>query len=254
MKSVIAIKGGLGNQLFQYAFCKYVKQFINKDVFIDKSWYINQNFGDTKREFFLDKYLWNTFSDCENNFSGFRKNLNSKLEDLISFLYKRNFLCKFQYYNGYWQDNFFAKYLTVNDFKNNFFEKIDFLEKDYLVLHGRFSDFDKSKLHYCLDKSYYKKALEKFNNPIKIYAISDDENRMKKIIDELPFEIEFVTLDEHNAFKLIYNAKGGVASNSTFCWWPVYLSKNSNWVFPKFILKKKTIYKKNLYIEKTKII
>lgn len=254
MKSVIAIKGGLGNQLFQYAFCKYVKQFINKNVFIDKSWYINQISRDTNREYLLDKYLLNVFGDYENSFSGFKKKVNSRLEKLINFLYKRNFLYKFQYYNGYWQDIFYAKYLTVNDFKNNFFEKIDFLEKDYLVIHGRFSDFDKSKLHYTLDKRYYEKALENFNDQIKIYAISDDEDRMRKIINELPFEIEFVELDEPSAYKLIYNAKGGVASNSTFCWWPVYLSKNSNWVFPKFILKKKTIYKKNLYIEKTKII
>jgi hypothetical protein len=254
LKSVIVIKGGLGNQLFQYAFYKYVKQFINKNVFIDKSWYINQNLIDTKREFLLDKYLINTFSDNENNFSSFKKNVNSRLENLINFLYKRNFLYKFKYYNGYWQDIFFAKYLTVNDFKNNSFEKINFLDKEYLVVHGRFSDFDNSQLHYTLDKSYYEKALEKFKYPIKIYAISDDEERMKKITNQLSFEIEFVKLDELNAFKLIYNAKGGVASNSTFCWWPVYLSKNSNWVFPKFLLKKKTIYKKNLYIENTKVI
>ena len=110
MKSVIVIKGGLGNQLFQYAFYKYVKQFINKNVFIDKSWYINQNLIDTKREFLLDKYLINTFSDNENNFSSFKKNVNSRLENLINFLYKRNFLYKFKYYNGYWQDIFFANF------------------------------------------------------------------------------------------------------------------------------------------------
>ena len=77
---------------------------------------------------------------------------------------------------------------------------------------------------------------------------------MKKIIDRLPFKIEFIKLNEFDAFRLLYNAKGGVASNSTFCWWPIYLSKNLNWIFPKFFLKKKTIYKQNLYIKDTTVM
>ena len=254
LKSYIGIKGGLGNQLFQYAFYKFIKKFVNQETFIDKSWYKNQNILDTKRYFLLEKYLINNFDITENNYSKLNQFFNSKLEKIIINLYKNNLLIKRPYYNGYWQDIFFAKHLMNTDFKNSFFERVVGTDKEYFVLHGRFLDFFTSKTHYCLDNEYYKKAMIKFSNDKIFYAISDDISIMKNIVKKLPFKIQILELSETDSFRLIFNANGGVASNSTFCWWPIYLSKNTNWIFPKFILKNKSIFDSNLYIKNTKII
>jgi len=254
LKSFITIKGGLGNQLFQYAFFKFIKKFVNQETFIDKSWYKNQNILDTKRYFLLEEYLINDFTITENNYSKLDQFINSKLEKIIITLYKNNFFLKRQYYNGYWQDIFFAQHVSNTDFKDSLFDKVVGIDKEYFVLHGRFLDFFTSKTHYCLDSEYYKKAIMNFPSDKIFYAISDDVNIMKNILKKLPFKIEILELNELESFKLIFNANGGVASNSTFCWWPVYLSKNTNWTFPKFTLKDKSIFDLNLYIKQTKII
>ncbi len=254
LKSYINIKGGLGNQLFQYAFYKFIKKFVNQETFIDKSWYKNQNILDTKRYFLLEKYLINNFEVTENNYSKFNQFLNSKLEKIIIYSYKHNLFIKRPYYSGYWQDIFFAKHLINTDFKETIFDRVKGIDKDYCVIHGRFLDFFTSKTHYCLESEYYEKAITNFLDDKTFYAISDDIGIMKNIVKKLPFKIEILELSEIDSFRLMFNANGGVASNSTFCWWPVYLSKNSNWIFPKFILKDKNIFDLNLYIKHTKII
>ena len=93
LKSFITIKGGLGNQLFQYAFFKFIKKFVNQNTYIDKSWYKNQSILDTKRHFLLEEYLINDLDVTENNYSKLNQFLNSKIEKIITTLYKNNFFC-----------------------------------------------------------------------------------------------------------------------------------------------------------------
>ena len=61
-------------------------------------------------------------------------------------------------------------------------------------------------------------------------------------------------LPEVEAFGLIYNARGGISSNSSFCWWAIYLSDNRNWIMPYQWLKNESIFDKNLQIKKTLVI
>ena len=63
-----------------------------------------------------------------------------------------------------------------------------------------------------------------------------------------------MSLSEVDSFGLIFNAKGGISSNSSFCWWAIYLSENRNWIMPYQWLKKENIFDKNLQIKNTLII
>ena len=49
------IQGGLGNQLFQWAFAKSLSEKYNKSLYLDLNFYNNQ-IGVTKREFSLNKF------------------------------------------------------------------------------------------------------------------------------------------------------------------------------------------------------
>lgn len=55
----VEIMGGLGNQLFQYAFSRYLQKLGVENVVLRKDFFTIQfpeNNGITKREFVLDKY------------------------------------------------------------------------------------------------------------------------------------------------------------------------------------------------------
>lgn len=154
-------------------------------------------------------------------------------------------------FNGYWQDIYFARNLILTDLKKKFL-KNKFRQSDYYILHYRSGDFKESKAHNILNIDYYKRAIQFFVNK-KIFLLTEDLSDFDKnfLIEN---KIEYLDLDEKDAFEAIIFAKGGIASNSTFSWWPIYLSQNKNWVFPFSWLKKKNIISVNLHIPGTIIL
>jgi len=153
-------------------------------------------------------------------------------------LQKKKFFCK-KIYNGYWQDIFFSNYLNLEKLNHNLFKiNVDLPEK-YYIAHFRGGDFFTSKAHIVLDESYYRVALTRFQN-FPIIAIGDKDhaqNILKKINNK---NITYLNLDEFNSFSTIINSCGGIASNSTFCWWGIYINLRKNklpFVFPKTWMK-----------------
>ena len=59
-KKIIRIWGGLGNQLFQYSYGKYLKQNFNSDILFNIEWY-DKNI---KRKFILKDILNFNFEIC----------------------------------------------------------------------------------------------------------------------------------------------------------------------------------------------
>ena len=143
---------------------------------------------------------------------------------------------KINFFNGYWQDLYFAKYLKEKIVLNKKF----FNEKkteEYYIIHLRRGDFLNSKVHYILPDEYYARNVKFFDDK-KIYLLSSDENEATDFLKKTNIKAEFLDINEFDAFNLILNASGGIASNSTFCWWSIFLSMNRNWVFPYRWLKK----------------
>ena len=248
---IIKIWGGLGNQLFQYSYAKYLEKKLDKKILFNIEWFKHSN----NRKFILNEILRLTNQTSEKEISLLDKIINYRTERTYKFFCKRkiNFLPKTLI--GYWQDIFFANYLDTSDFKDNFFNhNIQNLEKQYYVLHFRGGDFYKSKQHEVLDLDYYKRGSSYFNDKI-IYCISDDQNNLDKLLEQLKLKNAFkLDLSELDAFRLIYNSSGGIASNSTFCWWPIFLSNNTNWIFPKLWLKNRSLFNENLHIKNTLVL
>jgi len=247
---IVRIWGGLGNQLFQYSFGKYLEESFNLNIIYNIYWFKNSK----KRKFVLQDILelTNPLIDEKENLIDLL--LNYRSEKLYKFLLKKNINFLPKKIIGYWQDIRFAKYLNKNCFKENFFKKDIKLNEEYYVLHFRGDDFYLSKDHLVLDIDYYQKSIKFFEDK-KIYCISDDNKKLDVLMKKLRLNnIEKLELNELDSFRLICNSKGGIASNSTFCWWAAYLSSSKNWIFPKQWLKKKTLLKQNLYIDDTLIL
>jgi hypothetical protein len=244
---IVKIKGGLGNQLFQYSLALYLKKKFNFKVKIDISWFETQN----KRSFVLPEYLnldFDVIIDNKKYFSD--KILSYRSEKLITHMLK-NKITLLDMYNGYWQDIFFAKYLSEDNFKQNFFSK-NLEENEYYVVHYRSDDFKKSKSHKVLSMDYYRRNLNFLKNK-KLFLLT---NNIEDFDDDIIIEndIKYLNCSEKDAFKFIYFANGGIASNSTFCWWPIFLRKKNHWILPNDWLRKKNLFQSNLSIENNLIV
>jgi len=247
---IVAIKGGLGNQLFQLAFAIFLQKKFNLKVKLDISWYKNQRL----RKFQLNNFIKNSFLTIFDNYNQdfIEKLLFYRTEFFFQNLMKKNFLPPINYFNGYWQDIYFANYLCLNKhFKIENLKK--FFNHDYYVIHLRAGDFLHSKAHYVLEDAYYTKYIELFKEK-PIYVLCEDETYAKNFIKKNKINAKFVQSDEMISFRVILHASGGISSNSTFCWWAVFLSKSRNWIFPYRWLNKKNIIDHNLHISKTIII
>jgi hypothetical protein len=247
----IKIKGGLGNQLFQYAFALFLKNKFHAEINLEISWYKEQSF----REFQLNNLLANNEFSLVNSVPSFfnKRIYRSYLsENLITFLIKKNLFLPINFYDGYWQDIFFANFLKDKTlFKSNILEKK--INEDYYVIHLRRGDFKSSKVHIVLSDEYYLKFVEIFKDK-KIYIISEEEEDAINFKKKIKLDIEYYKCSDLEAFSIIYNAIGGIASNSTFCWWAIFLSESRNWLMPYQWLKKINIIDSKLAIPKTILI
>ena len=243
---IVYIKGGLGNQLFQYAFANFLSRKFNFDITLNISWFHNQKL----RKFELNNFL--------NNFNYPITNVDSKIIDriyayrtefIISNLLKKNLSLPIRSFNGYWQDIFFAEFLR-NEIvlNNNCYEKV--IDHEYYVIHLRRGDFIDSKVHHVLSDTYYIQNVELFYDK-PIYVLSHDKDIAKKFIKDTGVNAKLIECNEYTAFNIIKNASGGIASNSTFCWWAIFISQSRNWILPYKWLAKKNIFKHNLQIEGT---
>ena len=147
---------------FNLLFYKFLKSK-NFDVGIDISWY--EDVQKTKNNLTIRKFALNSII---NNFPDtiiYKKNLQDKIlsfrsENLKIYLAKKNLFYS-NFFDGYWQDIYFAKYLNLNDIQNGL-KKLDYeLPEKYYILHMRYGDFKSSKAHVCLSENFYLDNLDK---------------------------------------------------------------------------------------------
>ena len=247
----VKFQGGIGNQFFQFAFATYLKEHFNLTVLADMSWYDDPN----NRTNILSKFIKQKYHFAEIKFlrNNYLNKILNRSEKLITYFLKKNKLLTFNF-NGYWQNIFFASYLkkNFNYFHPEIFDKQ--IQKEYYIFHLRRGDFKTSKIHYLLEDKFYMDNFYFFKKK-KIIILSENKNDGLILKNKLnSSDIEIMCLPEVEAFSLIYNAKGGISSNSSFCWWAIYLSNNRNWIMPYQWLKNESIFDKNLQIKKTLVV
>lgn len=241
------LSGGLGNQMFQYAFGRvhslkrqsalYMDPFeynyhklrkYELDVFNVKTKLLSlpQQF----RYFLQKKYLTSPKIYSEPHFHFDEKALNSNLAN---------------YFEGFWQSEKYFRSIR-HELIQEFLLKITFpisaktvLDEILLVesvsLHIRRGDYisnsEANKCHgvlplkYYYDSIYYIKSLKK---NIKLYIFSDDipwAKKNLKVQDDILF-IESIPQSAHIEMHLMKNCKHNIIANSSFSWWGAWLNEN----------------------------
>ena len=259
---LINLKGGLGNQLFQYATGRALSLRNDNKLKLDITGYSKNNNIDTVRHYALSpfdikaeiasaaeikklKYPFGLIS------KGWRFFKTTALRIFnISFNPKIFYSKKPLYLDGFFQtERYFIdkedeirKDLTLKDSLSP--RALEVLSKinscpNSVSLHVRRGDYvsDKStNLHHgTCDPSYYTKAVEymstKIGNNIHIFVFSDGIEWAKENI-KFPYETSYVSpikstpLDEIEELILMSKCKHNIIANSSFSWWGAWLNQN----------------------------
>lgn len=264
-KIYVLIKGGLGNQLFQYALALTLKKKHGGDIILIRN---ITHINNTPRELklnFLDSKISKINTMINLLFFYFIKLpfFIQRITEKNGFKYEKiNIKKKSIFINGYWQSfkyfehdfdlidqSIFAN-IQLNENYNKFKQII--VSNVSAALHIRRGDYVTNKnansFHGLLDLSYYELAIktlnQKFDN-LKYFIFSDDIAWCKKNFNSKNYifiDLEFP--DEVQEIKLMSMCSHFIISNSTFSWWPAFISKKEN---KQVVCPKKWTTKQNDY-------
>ena len=243
----IFITGGLGNQMFQYAFFlsfkeKGIKTKINTFSYTNSTIH---NGLELERVFDIKvppkenkiAYLWHKFI-----YKFCPKGIVYK--DKIMTFNPRVYETKCLYLRGYWMNEEYFKsieelirttftfhhidnenYLLANIIRNN----------NSISIHIRRGDYLLNSIYNVCDENYYRKAInlmcEKVNNPI-FYVFSDDPEWCANFITRFNINYQIINSNQgKNSYKdmyLISNCNHNIIANSSFSWWGAWLNKNKS--------------------------
>jgi len=245
----VKIKGGLGNQMFCYAYAKAM-QNRGFNVRIDLSLYESYNLhgGYQLNYFFPDLETCIIKNNFINKiFSFFNLEYNIIREEKHGFDSKYLNIGDNKYVIGYFQSEKY--FLNIRDillkqFKPNFQissyaetiqEKI-LNEENSCSIHVRRGDYlnnKNQKIYKTLNSKYYLNAvswIEKKHKKIKYFIFSDDIDWVKSNLD---FKNAFYIEDSNNRkphedILLMSKCNHNIIANSTFSWWGAWLNSNDD--------------------------
>ena len=285
--NIVNLNGGLGNQLFQYAFGKSIEfKFGHKAVFTNE--FINQSQLSIDNIFDLDiplinKKLLNKFNLPAFEYSLIRNYLprilkKMKISEFHNIVIEQienpnhtlpEYNLKFLF--GYWQNyNFFIDYLdelkNILIFKKNL-QLVNLLKKNRIEfneivgLHVRRGDFlqvlEKHDIYFKIEDSYYYNAINFFKskliNPIFLVFSDDPEFVKRKFTDKKIIHASQLGISQNDDFQAMSQCDHFICINSTFSLWARYLSKNKHKIStkPKYWFSNKHLEKAFDYFPST---
>lgn len=250
---VVKLKGGLGNQLFQYAAAKQLSVKHETPLKLDLSFLEADASGYTKRDFELDKFKINiemaTFEEIE---ALRKKNLKNFLQrtqqrERKFGLFKTNLKIKNDcYLNGYWQsENYFEdikeiireefvfKEILTGVYFTELQEKIT--TSNSISLHFRRGDYitdEKANGYFGVcPLEYYQSAVRLISARIhdpELFIFSDDIPWVKSHFHtQCPVTfVEHTDNSLHSDFRLMSMCKHNIIANSSYSWWAAWLNPN----------------------------
>lgn len=263
---IVKYIGGLGNQMFIYAFSVALRETFRQEILVDTHYYKSRNFHnglEIERIFGIhlteaklsDKlkmswYFPNYWIDY--HLLGklpARKNTIRELPgQKVNFELLGDSSDKF--YDGYWQSyQYFdsCRDVILKEFtfpKISMEDKLNFElnerlnnEENSVGIHIRRGDYLKNwKYRGLCGVDYYQKAiayiLEHIKSP-KFFLFSDDIDWVKENISPLlkGYDITFVnwnhSINSYKDMQLMAMCKNLIIANSSFSWWAAYLNQNN---------------------------
>ena len=228
--NVVKLCGGLGNQMFQYAFGKSLAKLGNRTLYNTRFYKKPQ---DPVREFNLPKFN----VDINISHSLNPRNIRERKYRMLVNTDNCNF-------HGYWQDTrWFAS--VLDELKKEFTVKTEYYTPEYLkfkdqilnsesvALHVRHGDYVSKNSCYVLPFGYYAKALAEVKGDLFIF--SDDIPWCQRQFTPEYFnrKITFIHLVDYLDFELMRLCKHKIIANSTFSLWAALLDGEGTVIVPK---------------------
>lgn len=256
-KLIIRFKGGLGNQMFQYAmYCKQMQ--LGKTVCADISFY--------KREEIMPFVLCDVFPEISLNFVKLedteyylnKQEQKNTLEKVIAALCwekrdytsekedgcfeKRIFQLKSGFVDGYWQsEKYFAdiRDILLKDFcfkitDESLKQYAEDISDNAVSVHVRRGDYLKFPELFggICDIDYYKRAMDYFiskDSQVVFYVFSDDKEWSKQAFSNYPIQVveEKYFSDYYDWYDMYLMSKchHNIIANSSFSWWGAWLNR-----------------------------
>ena len=252
---ITKLKGGLGNQLFQYAVGRALALHNKLPLKLDLTVFENYKLHNGYR---LDQFAIQAGIATENeiiNLKGGNNVLFSALrkaglfkrksyfkEKRSSYFDARVFKNNFVYLDGYWQNELYFSNIrevllrelspinSMNDLGCDYLEPIK--KSNSVSLHVRRGDYLNLKNINVLDVDYYMKAVEYIRKNVEkptFFIFSDDLDWCKKSLGFLDGCIYVDrTQTEIDDLKLMSFCRHNIIANSSFSWWGAWLNQNPN--------------------------
>lgn len=257
---VIKLSGGLGNQLFQYAFGLFLKKNVLKNEELFFQFYNSEK--DTKRNLKLNQYQLDNFQLLGSSINLFPFSRFKKFQLLV---FKRNsyFLEGYNFnlkkiskeisinsdllFDGYWQNVCFVQAVEDELLKQLVLKKdiclnasqirdLIFSSKNTIAVHVRKTDYIKNVINQNIYADctidYYLNSLEYIKNligdEINLFIFSDD---FDWVDNHLNFDFPFYKVKNNSDFEDLYLmslCEVIITANSTFSWWAGWLNTRKN--------------------------
>jgi hypothetical protein len=257
---IVKISGGLGNQMFQYAFYKkcialgynastdisyYDKIKSHNGFELNKIFQIDVKYADPIQVEKLGDFNNSYFSKIRRALLGdYKSRITEEIFSIEKFI---NLEYAKVYFDGYWQSELFFHNIADKikadfEFKlcsdnlnlNNQSYLKEILSSESVSIHVRRGDYLKIPLHYdCCNEDYYSFAIQnikKIHKNAKFFIFSDDIPWCMKNFENIaPTYVSGNAGD--TAFWDMYlmsKCKHNIIANSTFSWWGAWLNENLN--------------------------
>ncbi len=282
---VVRLHGGMGNQMFQYAFGRALSLKYGLPLKLSIEAYQNRTPRPFAKNFPIRSYDLDVFAikgeiaKKEDIPWIYRMHGRGRLALIVDALTRRIFVHRGQekfgkpfkgnivpdkkiYLDGWWQSpRYFAGY--EDEIRKDFTLKVPFMgeigrlmeeikSSNSLCVHVRRTDYLKNSLYAKLDKEYYKKGIEYINAHAsieKIYVFSDDIEWCKANL-QFGYPVAFVGPEyagskAEGQLMLMAACRYFIIANSTFSWWGAWLSNREG----KIVVAPKQWYSTPVFTE-----
>jgi len=251
---IVNLMGGLGNQMFQYAFARAYEIKNKCNVRIDLAWFkkvktCNESVDSRVYELgcFSTKPFFASDEDIKKCFrlkDG--KLVRNTIRDRQAGVFQPELLesKNNHYFEGYFQSekyfkncrkeilSYFNLNLPLNQQNKEMIEKIK--STNSVSIHVRRGDYVKLQdVHGLCTLDYYKKAIEYIASKIEtphFYVFSDDIVWVEKNL-KIDYAYTVVNINDSTSgcfdIELMKNCKHNIIANSSFSWWGAWLNQNA---------------------------
>ena len=251
---IIKLQGGLGNQLFQYAFAAAVAHRLDTNFQLDISYFeadLSQYPNAIRRKYELDifdidfpivhsKHFF--YTSTNRILTWLRKKMSHSV-GLPNYIAEVGFLEQFKdntYYEGYWQNEFYFQEISEK-IKQSLKFRIPISEKalptlkqikdsESVCVHVRRTDFLTDNRYEVLGMDYYQKAIQELKNLHQnlLFFVFSDDIIWCKHQDFGDSKVIFVSDNQslRDEFELMMTCKHHIIANSTLSWWAAWLNPN----------------------------